>query len=234
MGEMHIPALIFSRMDSTRLPGKALRMLAGRTVLDRVTSRVKMSRDLDGVIVCTSTRDIDDPIAAFAENDPALGLFRGDVDDVLGRALNAARAENADAIVRISGDSPFIDPHVINQIVMAHRSSDVDLTTNVHPRTYPTGMSVEVINTDALIEIDEKKLSARDREHVTVHFYENADQWRIQNIPAEPPLRDVDLALDTEQEFAFQSWIAERIGDNARLNDIVALARKYKEQEAAS
>ena len=66
MKKLHIPALVFSRMDSTRLPGKALLDLDGTPVLGRVLARLKMSNEIDGIIVCTTTRSIDDPIAEFA------------------------------------------------------------------------------------------------------------------------------------------------------------------------
>ena len=87
---MHIPALIFARMDSTRLPGKALKPLAGQPVLGRVIRRLSQSGEIDGIVVCSSDRAIDDPIAAFAE-DKKVGLFRGSAEDVLGRAAAAAR-----------------------------------------------------------------------------------------------------------------------------------------------
>lgn len=232
---MHIPALIFARMDSTRLPGKALKLLAGQPVLGRVIRRLSQAGEIDGIVVCTSDRAIDDPIAAFAEDKKA-SLFRGSAHDVLGRAAAAARSLNADAVVRISGDSPFMDPALVDQLVRAHRDVQPDLTTNVHPRSYPAGLSVEVIAMTALEKLDQATPEPADREHVTPYLYRHDDDFRIENIAAAEPLRDVDLALDTEADFTFQSWLAGEVAENAGLDKIIAAARRYpaRLKEAAS
>jgi len=225
----HIPALVFSRMDSTRLPGKALLELAGVPVLGRVLNRLGMCRELDGIVVCTTTRSIDDPIAEFADN-AGVQIVRGDTFDVLSRARAAMMMISADAAVRISGDSPFIDPALVDKMVSLHRQTPCDLTTNVHPRTFPAGMSVEVIQAQSLAKLDQQSLSADDREHVTTYFYRHADQFEINNHAAKAPHTDVDLALDTEDDFAFQNWLGAQIADDANLKAIVAAARSYPER----
>ncbi|MEX0692958.1 MAG: NTP transferase domain-containing protein [Rhodospirillales bacterium] len=232
---MHIPALIFARMDSSRLPGKALMPLAGQPVLGRVIRRLALADEIDGIVVCTSDRAVDDPIAAFAEV-RKVGLFRGSAEDVLGRAAAAARSLNADAVVRISGDSPFIDPVLVDQLISAHRDIEPDLTTNVHPRTYPAGLSVEVLAMPTLQKLDQVVSEPADREHVTPYIYRHADDFRIRNVAAPEPLRDVDLALDTETDFTFQSWLAGEVADDAGLDKIIAAARRYpaRLKEAAS
>ncbi len=226
---LHIPALVFSRMDSTRLPGKALLDLNGVPVLGRVLARLEKSLEIDGIVVCTSTRSIDDPIAEFAIT-ADVQLIRGDTFDVLDRAKTAMTETKADAIVRISGDSPFIDPDLIDTMVAMHRKTPCDLTTNVHPRTFPAGMSIEVIDAKALNLLDQQALSADDREHITTYFYQHADQFEINNHASPSPCRDVDLALDTEEDFAFQNWLATQISDDANLNAIVAAARLYPDR----
>ena len=216
-------------MDSTRLPGKALLALDDVPVLGRVLNRLNMCRELDGIVVCTSTRAIDDPIADYASK-AGVQLVRGDTFDVLGRANAAMTMVNADAAVRISGDSPFVDPALVDKMVALHRQTPCDLTTNVHPRTFPAGMSIEVIQAQALAKLDQKSLSAEDREHVTTYFYRHADQFEINNHAATTPCRDVDLALDTEDDFAFQNWLGTQIADDANLNAIIAAARLYPER----
>jgi spore coat polysaccharide biosynthesis protein SpsF len=232
---MHIPALIFSRMDSSRLPGKALKPLAGAPVLAWVLHRLSRSRELDGIVVCTSTRAVDDPIAEIAEK-MKTGLFRGATDDVLGRALAAAEYLNADAVVRISGDSPFMDPGLVDTVVQRFRDTAPDIATNVHPRSYPAGMSVEVIATASLQKINQAVTEAADREHVTTYLYRNAGDFRIENVAAPVSLRDVDLALDTPEDFVFQEWLAGEVADDADLDTIIKAARHYKTrlEEAAS
>jgi len=223
---MHIPALVFSRMDSSRLPGKALMRLGDAPVLAWVVHRLSASRELDGIVICTSERTLDDPITEVADK-MKCGLFRGAADDVLGRALACAKYLNADAMVRISGDSPFMDARLVDSVVRRFRDCDPDIATNVHPRTYPAGMSVEVIATTALQRLNDTVTDKADREHVTTYLYRNADDFRIENIAAASSLRDVDLALDTEDDFALASWLAGEVAGDADLNTIIDAARRY-------
>lgn len=230
---MHIPALIFARMDSSRLPGKAMMRLGYAPVLARVVYRLTRSREIDGIVICTSDRPLDDPITEVADK-MKTGLFRGAAEDVLGRALAAATALKADAVVRISGDSPFMDAGLVDQVVRRFRDTAPDIATNVHPRTYPAGMSVEVIATATLQRLDRDVHDMADREHVTKYLYDHADGYVIENVAAPETLRDVDLALDTEDDFAFAAWLADEVADDAGLATIIDAARRYGARQTES
>jgi len=217
-------------MDSSRLPGKATMRLGDAPVLAWVVHRLSASRELDGIVVCTSERALDDPIAEVADKMKA-GLFRGATDDVLGRVLACAEYLKANAVVRISGDSPFMDPRLVDSVAQRFRDTAPDIATNVHPRTYPAGMSVEVIATAALRRLDDAVTEQSDREHVTTYLYRNAEDFHIENVAATPPLRDVDLALDTDADFALASWLAGEVAADADLNTIIDAARRYPARE---
>ena len=111
---MSIGLVIFSRMDSNRLPGKALKTFAGRALLGHVIDRAKATRNADLVIVATSDRGTDDKIAAYAEAQGA-EVFRGSAHDVLGRAVGCAEAFGLTVLGRICGDSPFIAPQMLGR-----------------------------------------------------------------------------------------------------------------------
>ena len=102
-----IGVLIFSRFDSSRLPGKALLDISGKELLGRVIDRSKKIRGITGVAVATSDRNIDDNVAAFAKAQ-GVDVFRGSVDDVAKRAIEACNFYGWDAFVRICGDRPFL------------------------------------------------------------------------------------------------------------------------------
>ena len=121
---------IFARLDSRRLPGKALMPIAGRPLLGHVIDRARRARRVDRVIVATTDRPVDDPIAAFADGE-GVSVFRGDAADVLGRAVACARAFRLATLVRISGDSPFIDPGLIDHMLEVHAADRPDATTNM-------------------------------------------------------------------------------------------------------
>ena len=114
---MRVVAIVQARMGSTRLPGKVLADLGGRTVLDHVLGRLARCRGLDEIVVATTDQGEDDPLAAAAA--AGATVVRGSAHDVLARYLVAARVSRADAIVRVTADCPVIDPIVIDAVIAA-------------------------------------------------------------------------------------------------------------------
>jgi spore coat polysaccharide biosynthesis protein SpsF len=222
--------IVFARFDSRRLPGKALRSLSGRPLLGRVLDRARRVAGIDGIVVATSERPVDDVIAELAERE-AVSRFRGAADDVAGRALACAEANGFARFVRISGDSPFFDPEIVARLIERHLTLDLDLATNVWPRSFPAGASAEVISTQAMrracADMDDD-----DREHVTRYFYRHPDAFRIFNLSApDERYAGVRLAVDDGDDLERATWIVERLEDPAeaaQLDDIVALARAWQ------
>ena len=185
------------------------------------------------VMLATTDRALDDPIADFAAA-AGLNVHRGATNDVLGRALGAARAFGLETLVRISADSPFIDPAVIAAVVRAHERERPDLTTNVFPRTFPPGISAEAIPRAMLERLDAEVPDDHYREHVTLYAYEAPDAFRIVNVPASGPdyteegHAGLHLAVDTPEDFSRAEWIARRLPAwNAGLGEIARLAREH-------
>lgn len=230
-----IATLIFARCDSSRLPGKVLLPINGRPMLGRVIDRLRRARRAGKLMIATSVRPIDDPLVAFAA-DEGLGCFRGALDDVAGRALACAAAAGAPRFIRISGDSPFIDPVLLDEMVELHERSGAELTTNLHPRTFPPGVSIEVVETAALGRLIDGAPSAEEREHVTLHFYQNAGRYRIVNhAVAEDLYAGASLVVDTEGDLRRAVWITERLGakpEAASLRQVVDLARQWQAEAA--
>lgn len=169
------------------------------------------------VIVATSDRPVDDPLAELVES-LNTSVFRGAHEDVLGRAHAVAEQFGSTAIVRISGDSPFIDPVLVSTMIDLYESQKADIATNVHPRSFPPGQSVEVIGATALRHAADQAVLADDREHVTTYFYRHADQFRIVNHAVEPAYDDrLDFAVDTPADLAFANALAARVKPNADL-----------------
>jgi len=225
--------LIFARLDSRRLPGKTLTPLLGRPLLGRVIDRLRRIDRPAKLIVATSDRSIDDPIASFAGAE-GVGVFRGALDDVAQRARDCARAHGLDAIIRISADSPFIDPQIVDMVAARFARGDVDLATNVFPRSFPPGISVEALATNALRQVIELTNDPADREHVTRYLYAHPDRFRIANVAApDQRYHGVSLTVDTPDDLQKIVWIAGRLGvsmANAGLDEIVALARQWGAQ----
>ncbi len=223
--------VVFARHDSRRLPGKVLMDIGGRAMLGRVIDRLRLVRGGGPIVVATSARALDDPVAAYAESED-VGAFRGAAENVAARALACAEANGFTCFVRISGDSPFIDPEIVARLIERHLTLDLDLATNVWPRSFPAGASAEVISTQAMRRACAEMDDDEESEHVTRYFYRHPDAFRIFNLSApDDRYAGVRLAVDDGDDLERATWIAERLEDPAeaaQLDDIVALARAWQ------
>ena len=209
---MKVAAIIFSRMASSRLPGKALRHIAGEPLIKRVINRVSKVKKLSTVVVATSNSKDDDRLVEYIQS-LNIEVFRGAAHDVLNRAVSCASYLGVDKFIRINGDSPFIDPELLEKGIEMWREPNLDLISNVFPRTYPVGTSVEIIKTDSLKKILGLTADSCDREHVTRFFYRNPEKFRILNFESgRSELRKVRLAVDTEEDLERIDWLFKEFG----------------------
>lgn len=195
-------AIIQARMGSTRLPGKVMKNLLGKTILAHDIERVKQAKTIDDIVIATTVADIDDCIADEALRCGAK-IFRGSEEDVLSRYYFAATENEADIIVRITSDCPLIDPKVVDDIVTFFKQNNYDIVTNagndLSQRTYPRGLDTEVFSYAALQEAHNNAREKYQREHVTPYIYENVKRiFYYKN--------DVDYScyrwtLDTEEDW---------------------------------
>jgi spore coat polysaccharide biosynthesis protein SpsF len=150
---MNKVAIIQARMGSSRLPGKVLLDIAGKTMIQRVIERTRRAQTVDSVSVATTLDPSDNPIAAFAVS-MGVACTRGSLHDVLDRYYRAAQTHNADIVVRITGDCPAVDPALVDQAVETLLDGGYDFVANrlppPFPRTFPIGLDVEVCTFDAL------------------------------------------------------------------------------------
>ena len=167
---MRTVAVIQARMGSTRLPNKVLAELGGRPMLAQVVARVRRARTIDEVVVATTTTRHVDVIEDFCARE-GIACFRGSEDDVLDRYYQAARAFNADVVVRITADCPLHDPEVIDAIVGHFDPARHDYVSNTIRRSYPDGLDTEVIAMAALERAWRGATWASEREHVTPYIW---------------------------------------------------------------
>lgn len=229
---MTIATVIFSRLDSQRLPGKALKPFAGRPLLGHCIDRALAAEEPDLVIVATTDRATDDGLAAYAEREGA-HVFRGSHLDVLGRALACAEAFELTALGRICGDSPFIDPKLIDRMIVAHRENGAEVTTNLQPRTFPTGMSFEIIGMEVLRRLAGATDDPSHREHVTTYIYAHPEAFSIHNVTSDIEGTDrMPLVVDSIDDLVQANWLMRRLKESGRdfsLENILDLAREWRE-----
>jgi spore coat polysaccharide biosynthesis protein SpsF len=217
-------------MDSHRLPGKGLLEIQGRPLLDYVVDRLKLVPDIGPQIIATTDRPVDDPLVEYA-NKRGLPCFRGDVDNVAKRVLDCADEFDLDAFLRVNGDSPMIAPELLALGRVEFVTGKFDLVTNVLERTYPYGLSVEVVRLEAMRDACSRMYSSNHHEHVTSFFYDNLDQYLIYNILShEPSYQGVQLAVDTAVDLDRFEWILSELGEawpRVEIGKLVKLANKF-------
>jgi spore coat polysaccharide biosynthesis protein SpsF len=212
-------------MSSQRFPGKVLSDVLGSPMLGHLLDRLDQCKGIDGLVVATSNASDDDAVAAYA-TDRGIACHRGSLEDVASRMIGAAEAMGADALVRVSGDSPLLDPALVDEAVRLFRDRRVDLVTNVQKRTFPKGQSVEVVSLPTLHAAWSKGMTADEREHVTKRFYDHARDYAIRNMVHEPECGDIQLSVDTLEDMRRVSGILGRLGapyHRHRLSDILGI-----------
>lgn len=197
---MKIGILVQARMSSKRLPGKVLKPVRDRPLIDYLWTRLKQVETADVLALITSTSDDDDELAQFGEK-CGLEVFRGDLHDVAKRFMEANNHFNLDAFVRINGDSPWMDPRLVERLLKIYKTGNYDLVTNVYKRTYPKGESVEILSSELLCQYYEDFIE-EDFEHVTPYFYRHWKKLRgYSDILPDTNLSDVNLCIDTPGDF---------------------------------
>ncbi|WP_083940275.1 cytidylyltransferase domain-containing protein, partial [Saccharomonospora saliphila] len=168
-----VNAVIQARVSSSRLPGKVLRPLAGRSVLGWVIRAAARAPGVDAVVVATSTDPGDDAVVAEAREHGA-DVVRGPLDDVLGRFLVACAEHPADAVVRLTADCPLADPALLAQVVALWRAQpELDYVSTTLVRTLPRGFDAELVRVPVLRE-QARTSRGPHREHVT---------WAVRRAP---------------------------------------------------
>lgn len=195
--------IIQARMTSTRLPGKVLMEIEGKSMLWHVVERLKFCRTISDIILAIPDSKENNALEGFAKSND-IKYFRGSEEDVLSRYYETAKKFKCDVVARITSDCPVIDPETADLVINEHLNSDYDYTSNTLERTFPRGLDVEVFNFKALERAYKDAKEAHQREHVTPYIYEHPEIFRLQSVRAEgifkrPELR---LTVDTKEDMA--------------------------------
>lgn len=207
-----IVGIVQARMGSSRLPGKVLRPLAGRSVLGRVVRAAQDSGVLADLVVATSTDASDDAVVAECDR---LGVawHRGPVDDVLTRFVGALDAHPADAVMRFTADCPLLDPEIVAMVAGVYRAvPGLDYASTSIARTLPRGLDVEIIRAGALRTVD-RLATDHHRVHVTSFAYRHPELFRVLGVTLTPDRSQLRLTLDTEPDWQLVRAVVEQFGD---------------------
>ena len=227
---LRIVAVIQARMGSTRLPGKVLKPVAGRPLIGHIVHRLKASHLIEDIAIATTVNPLDDAIVEFAERE-GIAVVRGPEDDVLARFALAAEALDADIVVRVSSDAPFLDAGFIDHLVASLIEQGGDYVL-LEDGAMTAHEGVDPFTRRAL---DKLMMDARNdpvaREHVTGYFKLHPEFVRIARAPAYPALAREGgrLTIDTPDDLAFVEAVHERMAakaGEASLSDLLLLLER--------
>jgi spore coat polysaccharide biosynthesis protein SpsF len=209
-----VVAILQARMSSSRLPGKVLLDLGGRSVLSRMVERVRFAKRVDQVVVATTLDPSDDPIVALCQREQ-IDFFRGSLPDVLDRYYQAALQFHADVIVRLTGDCPLIDPQLIDEVVEVLIDRQVDFACNRLPppfnRTYPIGLDVEACTFSVLERAWREAVEKKDREHVLPYLYEMPGRFKVVQLNHNENKGQLRWTLDTPEDYVLLQEVIKRL-----------------------
>lgn len=197
-------AILQARMSSSRLPGKVVAEVAGAPMILRQIERLRRAASMTRLVVATSDDATDDGLADVLRA-ARVDVFRGPLDDVLGRFIGAMDAFGpADVVARLTADCPLADPGVIDATVGRLAASGADYVSNTgEPRTFPKGLDVEVFRSLALREAAAETDDPYDREHVTPFLYRRPDRYRLAFHAQDAIEGDVRWTVDRPDDLVF-------------------------------
>lgn len=205
-----ILAVLQARSTSSRLPGKVLKPILGKPMLERQIERILRASMIDKLVVATSNDPSDEVLAQLCGK-IGVDCFRGSLDDVLDRFFLAARQHKPDYVVRLTGDCPLADPAVIDAVIRFAVNGDYDYASNTLQPTYPDGLDVEVCKFAKLEQVWRTATMKSQREHVTPYFYQNPHLFKLGNMTRQPDLSALRWTVDTADDFALITSVFEAL-----------------------
>jgi len=207
-----IVCIVQARMGSSRLPGKVMLPIGNNTVIGNIMLRLSKSKLINEIIVATSINKENDLLEKFLlEN--GFKVFRGSENNVLERYYNAAIYTDADLIVRITGDCPFIDSRLVDEMIVDFLDGNIDYENNLSPATFPDGLDIEIFKFKALKYAYENAHSEYDKEHVTPYI-KNSEIFTKKNFYSEVDLSGLRWTLDESFDYELIKKIFNYFGND--------------------
>jgi len=192
--------IIQARTSSRRFPNKVLTKINNIPMLTFVYDRVKKAKKIKKIIIAFSKNNSDNELQKYCKK-KKYNYFRGSLNNVLERYSKVSQKYKVNSFVRVNGDSPCIDPELIDYGLKLFQKKDCDIVTNVFPRSFPKGVSVEVIKSSLVHKlVKNKKLSKYNKEHMTSYFYKNYKKFNIVNFKNRKNYSKFNLAVDKKDD----------------------------------
>ena len=207
----NIATIISARMNSRRLPGKAMLPLAGIPMIDFLIRRISKTIYGGPVILATSNHPSDDLLCEFAFS-KKINTYRGPLNDVALRHIELAKKYNLEWIIRITADCPFLDSHLIDYCLTQLRNfNNFDLATT--KSKFPVGLDLEVFSVK-LLKNEWHNMSDQEKEHLTLRFYNQKLNFKIKFFTPPDEFKPTEkiYTVDTKKDYNNAKKIVDNFG----------------------
>jgi len=221
-------AIIQARYNSTRFPGKVVKKINNKTILEILIRRLSRSKHISKIIVACSNNRNDKAIVAICRK-LGVNYFIGSENDVLSRFYHAAKKYRGINIARITADCPLIDPKIVDDVISNFFLKNADYSSNINPPTFPDGLDVEVFKFSVLKEAYTNAKKSTEREHVT-SFIINNKKFKKFNLKNSIDYSTLRLTLDEKEDLILIEKIIKYFKNNLNfsLKSILDLYKKKK------
>ena len=210
--EIRTVIIVQARMGSTRLPGKILKKVMDRPILEYQIERLKKVRNAADVVIATTVNKNDELVVDLC-NQLGCSFIKGSEEDVLSRYLEAAIEYDAKFIVRINADCPLIDPNVVERVIKHYHSNILkyDYVSNILKPSYPVGFHTEMFSLSTLKQAHKNAFDPIEREHVTPYIYRDPHMFKIGSVELDVNLSHYRWTVDYSVDFDLVKKIIEGI-----------------------
>jgi spore coat polysaccharide biosynthesis protein SpsF len=215
---MRTGVILQARLGSNRLPGKVMKQVLGRPMIELQIERLLSCNEIDEIILATTT-NLEDQVLGGIAKKMGIKFFQGSENNVLHRFYSAASNFNIDSIVRCNADCPLIDPRVVNKVIKIFKqnNSHFDYVSNILEPSYPIGMHTEVFTFDALSRAQAQSRDLIEQEHVTPYIYRRPNLFKLHNVKNDFDLSRYRLTVDFDVDFKLVEKVYEGLYLNNKL-----------------
>jgi spore coat polysaccharide biosynthesis protein SpsF len=218
---------VYARTSSTRLPGKALKPIAELSLIETVIDGLRALEKEYKIVLLTSNETSDDVLETIAMQNN-ISCSRGSLNDVAQRTIDAIKTYQIDYFARINGDCPIQKTDLLKEGFTKMGEGGFDLVSNIFPRTFPYGISVEIIKAEVFVK-NYESFNAYEKENITSYFYTNSERFKINSLisPTNFFEQGVELTVDDENSYRIMKKLFE-VSPDIRQKPIAEILKLYK------
>jgi len=207
---MKTAIIVQARSNSKRFPKKIFYKIGHKSILEHVIDRIKKAKFKKVIIIATTKKKPDKKVIKYAKKNNCL-FYAGSENNVLERFYKAAKKFKIKNLIRISADSPFIDPRIIEKAYKIYKNGKYDYVSNTIDSTYPKGMSVEFFNFKSIESAYNSAISKYDQEHVTPFIFKRSNIFRLKNFKLKKSYRKYRFTVDYRKDLILYQKIYRKI-----------------------